>query len=131
MNGVFTMDGIDYNVNVINLTREGSIVDTENSGRVIAGDMFRDIIGTYYNYTIEITPLYGDYASYDNFYEVVTTPKVDSHLMVFPYGQSTLEFQAYVTTAKDKLHIQNGNNLWAHTTPLSLKFIAMSPQRRA
>lgn len=130
MNGVFTMDGIDYNVDVMKLQRKASITDTENSGRTLDHVMHRDIVGTFYNYTMEIRVLDNDYMSYDNFYEAVTDPNVDSHLMVFPYGQSTLEFQAYVTSATDELHIQNGHNLWAHNSGLSLNFIAMAPQRR-
>lgn len=126
---IFTMDGIDYNVNVMSLKRKASVTDTSNSGRTIDGVMHRDIIGTYYNYTMEIEPNDGDYASYDSFYDSVTSP-VDSHLMVFPYGQETLTFNAYVTSAEDDFRVKDGVNRWAYGSSMSLNFIAMEPQRR-
>ena len=51
--------------------------------------------------------------------------------MSFPYGQETLEFEAYVTNGKDKLKKEkdkDGNdiNKWSG---LSIDFIAMGPQR--
>ena len=71
-----------------------------------------------------------DNSDYDSFYEIVSAPKA-SHHMVFPYGQGTLEFEAYVTSGDDSLKMQgtdNGHiNKWSG---LSLNFIAMKPKRR-
>ena len=125
---VFSLDGKFYNLFVTELERDGEVTDTEASGRVNDYSMYRDIIGTFYNYTITIMPQGEDVDDYDEFYEQVTAP-VESHTMVFPYGQETLAFEAYVTKAKDKLIIRNGKNLWGRDG-LSLNFVAMAPQRR-
>ena len=129
MNGIFTIDGVSYNVDVMKLKRKAAVTDTDNSGRTIDGVMHRDIIGTYYNYTLEVAPYAGDYVSYDALYDAISAP-VDSRHVVFPYGQETLEFDAYVTSAEDELRIKDGVNRWAYDSNLSINFIAMAPQRR-
>lgn len=125
---VFTMDGKEYNLWVTSLERESKVTDTKNSGRTNDYAMHRDIIGTFYNYVMTVQPHGEDVEDYDAFYEQITAP-VESHDMVFPYGQETLSFKAYITSAKDKLIIRNGKNLWGRDG-VSLNFIAMEPQRR-
>lgn len=129
-NGVFTIDGVDLRLFVINLKRKFEVLDTQNSGRVQSLRMYRDIGGTFYNYTLEIDPEKSNRADYDTFYEIVSSP-VESHIMTFPYAQDTLTFEAYVTNGEDNLKIREENgkqvNKW---DGMSLNFIAMEPQRR-
>ena len=125
---VFQVDGIKYpGVNVLSLKRNFNVLDGENAGRLMDGSMKRDIIGTYYNYSMELTSDYSDPAEYDALYEVLSAP-VDSHTIVMPYGQSTLTFEAYIANGSDDLiHFRRDFNKWKN---LSFNFIAMSPQRR-
>ena len=124
----FTIDGTAYpNVYVTSLRRSFSVLDGENAGRVLTGAMVRDIIGTYYNYTMEISQNESDPAEYDRLYEVLSAP-VDSHVIVVPYGQSTLTFRAYVANGEDELmKCYDTLNTW---DSLSVSFVSMSPQRR-
>ena len=103
---IFSIDGVELRVNVIKLERGFSVTDTENSGRTQDFSMHRDVAGTFYN--------------------IISAP-VESHRMIFPYGQETLEFKAYVTQGKDSLKRIDGKNLWSG---LSVYFVAMAPQRR-
>lgn len=126
---VFTIDGKAYNVFVPadGIRRSGQILDGENAGRTLSGSMIRDIIGTYYNYSISIDADNTDSAEYDALYNVITAP-VDSHLLEVPYGQTTLVFEAYITSAADTLKsMANGVNRWGD---LTISFVAMEPQRR-
>lgn len=125
---VFTVDGTGYpEVNVLSLKRSFSVLDGPNAGRVMDGAMKRDIIGTYYNYTMELTSDFSDPEQYDTLYEVLSAPE-DSHALIVPYAQSLLTFQAYVSNGEDELlHIYDGLNKWGR---LSINFIAMKPQRR-
>ena len=125
---VFTVDGVGYfSVNVIGLDRAFSVMDGENAGRTMDGAMRRDIIGTYYNYSMELTSDYSDLSEYDRLYEVLSAP-VDSHTIVVPYGQETLTFEAYVANGNDSLlHNRPKFNKW---NSLSVNFVAMKPQRR-
>ena len=125
---VFTLDGVSYNVFVPEngIRRSGKILDGENAGRTPSGVMIRDIIGTYYNYSMDIDTQQTDVAEYDTLYEVLTAP-VDYHVIVVPYGQGTLTFNAYVTSAEDTLiTMADGVNRWGG---LTISFVAMKPQR--
>lgn len=123
-----TMDGTTYpNIHVVSLKRSFQVLDGENAGRVMTGDMERDIVGTYYNYAMEIDADDASPAEYDSFYEEISAP-VDYHVLIVPYAQTTLTFNAYVTNGTDDLeYMMDAQNRWGS---LSFNFIAMSPQRR-
>lgn len=128
MDAVFQLDGRAYNMIVPadGIKRSFQVLDGDNAGRTLSGIMSRDIIGTYYNYSLTVQPHGNDPAEYDAFYEAISAP-VDSHSLRFPYGQSTLTFQAYITSGEDTLQFQeNGQNYWGG---LTINFIAMGPQR--
>lgn len=109
------------------MKRSFSVLDGDNAGRVMTGDMVRDIIGTYYNYSMEIDSDESDPDEYDKLYEVLSAP-VNSHTITVPYGQRTMTFKAYATNGDDNLiKCYEGINGW---NGLSVNFIAMSPQKR-
>ena len=129
-NGVIILDGKEYNIGVMSLERSFEVSDTDASGRTKDWKMHRDVVGTFYNYTISVTVWRGDYDSYKRFYDVISAP-VASHTITVPYNDESLTFQAYCTKGKDKLIHKNrktGVQLW---NDLSVNFIAMEPQRKA
>ena len=106
------------------IKRSFSVADSDKAGRLLTGRMMRDIIGTFYNYTIEIDTNKLSQSEYDEFYEIVSAP-VDYHEISVPYAQTTLTFDAYITDGEDILKISNSSgNTW---TDLSLNFVAMEP----
>lgn len=125
---LFSIDGVPYpGVNVTSLKRSFSVLDGSNAGRTMDGAMQRDIIGTYYNYSMEIASDFSSPEEYDRLYETLSSPE-DSHTLVIPYAQETLTFQAYIANGEDELMHRYGDlNKWDH---LSINFIAMKPQRR-
>ena len=122
-----TLDGVTYpSIRIMSIKRSFSVLDGENAGRVMTGAMERDIIGTFYNYAVEVDADNIAPAEYDAFYDVISSP-VDSHTLVVPYAQTTLEFEAYVSNGEDELEIMGDTfNRWGN---LSFNFIAMAPQR--
>lgn len=122
-----TLDGVTYpHIHITSIKRSFSVLDGEIAGRVMTGQMERDIIGTYYNYALEIDPDDATPQEYDAFFESISAP-VDSHIIVVPYAQETLTFNAYVTNGTDSLSIMMPNqNRW---DGLSFNFIAMAPAR--
>lgn len=129
--GAFSIDGQEFNVTIPmgGIKRSFSVLDTDKSGRSQSGDMIRDIIGTYYNYTIEINTKSLNNDEYDRLYELVSAP-VEYHMLTVPYAQTTLTFKAYVTSGSDSFSFFEKDNK-VRWKGLSLNFIAMSPQRRA
>ena len=123
---VFTMVGRTWNVRVMSLFENGEVLDSDKSGRGATGNMVRDIIGTYYNYTITVKPKKSHLNEYDEFWNAVTSP-VESHQVSFPHNQSYLTFNAYITSASREIKIVTEDGfIWK---PMTLNFIAMEPQR--
>ena len=122
---IFTMDGIAYNVDVLSLTRKFSVMDTDKSGRTQDGQMYRDVVGTFYNYTVTVGVRGSDVQALEDFWEAISGPAV-SHVCVFPYGQQTLTQQMYVTGGEQALKLMRGGvNHW---DSISVNFIAMAPE---
>lgn len=130
---MFSIDGKEYDVSILFIPEEGierkfNILDGNNAGRLQAkGKMYRDIIGTFFTYVIKIDTNRLNPQEYDELYETISDPNVDSHTLVVPYGQSTLTFEAYITSGSDKLSRRiNGVNYWEG---LSLEFVSMQAIR--
>lgn len=125
---VFTVDGVEFpRIHVTSLKRSFAVLDGDNAGRTMDGAMHRDIIGTYYNYSMEIDPDDSSPDEYNTLYEMISSPE-DSHMITVPYAGETMTFEAYVANGEDELFsLYNGFNKWDN---LSVNFIAMNPQRR-
>lgn len=119
------MDGIAYNVRVSKMTRKFSVQDTDKTGRTQDGEMYRDIIGTFYNYSMTVEQMDGDAESFDSFWEAISKP-VESHVCVFPYGQSTMTQRMYITSGEQDLIVKMPmKNKWGE---IAVNYIAMSPK---
>lgn len=127
---IFTVDGRAYNIRILELKRKFAVTDTENSGRTADYAMHRDIIGTFYNYTLKVAPISNDMNSYNQFYEAVSNPSKASHDITVPFGDGSLTFKAYVTQGEDDLTVVNNKNYWGLNEGMTVNFIAMDPQRR-
>lgn len=124
----FKIDDVSYpNVKVGSIKRSFQIADGPNAGRAEDGGMIRDLIGTYYNYTIELLTYNFSQQDYDELYDVISKP-VAYHTITVPYGRNGYyQFKAYITSGEDELVDTQGEfNRWAG---LSLQFIAMKPFR--
>ena len=122
---LFVVDNKGYDVHVLKLTRKFSVLDTDKSGRTLAGQMYREPLGTFYNYTLTVAPRVGKEEEMDAFWEAISQPK-SYHVCVFPYGQKTLTQQMYKTTGEQALvRRTDGKNLWGE---ISVNFIAMGPK---
>lgn len=123
---VFTIDGRNYDVEIVSLKRKFSVLDGDKAGRAADGSMMRNIIGTYYNYSMQINTERLSRSEYDSLYEILSAP-VDSHTVVLPYGRTILTQKMYVTGGEDDLRIDNAGNIWDN---LSIEFVAMTPKRK-
>lgn len=122
---VFEIDGVGYDVDVVELKREFSVLDTDNSGRTMDGSMYREPIGTYYNYTMTVRPKAGAQGDMDAFWEAISQPVV-SHVCTFPYNQQTLTQRMYVTGGEQALSLLSEKGAaWGEA---SISFTALSPR---
>lgn len=122
---VFRIDGNGYHVRVLSLQRNFSIEEKGKTGRTQDGQMFRDVFGTYYHYTMKIAPKNGDRAALDAFWEAISQPDI-SHICEFPYGQRTLTQRMYVTAGQQELkRMGDEGNTWGE---LTIHFLAVKPE---
>ena len=126
------IDGKEYDAEMLfipesGIERQFNVLDGENTTILQEnGRMYREIIGTFYTYIVKIDTNRLNPQEYDELYETVCAP-VESHQLTLPYGQTTLSFEAYITSGKDKLLYQiNGVNYWGE---LSLEFVSMEAIR--
>lgn len=124
-NQAFLMDGIAYNIRVSKMTRKFSVQDTDRTGRTQDGEMYRDIVGTFYNYAMVVEQKDADTESFDQFWEAISQP-VESHVCVFPYNQSIMTQRMYITGGEQELVSRTPSRTkWGE---ISISYIAMSPK---
>lgn len=131
---IFSIDGQTFNIRIPQdgIKRSASVLDTDETERLQSGGMFRDIIGTYLNYTITIDTSLLDVESYDALYEILISP-VKSHTITVPYGQTTVTLEIYVSNVEDTLKRRelNGDNTKNFWHGLSVVFTSNDPFIRA
>lgn len=125
---VFKIDDRSYpNIHVVKLTRKFNILDGELAGRNVRGEMIRDVIGTYYNYSLELACTNLTQAEYAEFYLLISYP-ADSHKIEVPFNQYMYVFDAYITSGEDELkYMSETEKIWRGIT---CEFIAVKPARR-
>ncbi|MDR2046535.1 MAG: hypothetical protein LBP79_01290 [Clostridiales bacterium] len=112
---MFKIDGNEYDVIIPQggIERSFSVYDTKNTERLDNGEMFRDVLGTYYNYSVSVDGKNLSPEQYDALYELLSAP-TDFHTFEMPYGQTVLIFQGYVTSGKDTYTGRvGGQNRWS------------------
>lgn len=122
---LFSIDGKQFNIPFVDVKREAPFLD-KYATRTENGDLQREIIGVYYNYTLSFPNLILDREEYSELWDILTEPK-EFHSFVVPGSSGTYSFTGYVSSVSDQLIRQhNGNNYWGG---LSVKLIAKSPAR--
>lgn len=126
MQRLFSIDGKYFDgLFIKGISRGFTVQDSSKAGRTTSGAMVRDIIGTYYNYTISFDLSHLAPDDYNEFYDLISAP-VEKHQIVVPYGNGSMTYEAYVTKGEDKLNYNGADPSWRE---LSVQFIAMEPQR--
>lgn len=122
---LFSIDGEAFNIPLVGLKREAAVLD-KYATRTEGGDLQREIIGVYYNYTLTFPNLNIDREEYDRLWRKVTEP-VEFHDFIVPSSSGTFSFRGYITTSGDELkRSRDGKHYWGG---LSIKFIAKAPAR--
>lgn len=121
----FLIDGVSYNVQVMELTRSFVVKDAIKASETQNGNIYRNPIGTYYNYSMTVREKDGDRAAFDAFWEAISQPK-ESHVCVFPYNQSTLTQRMYVTSGSQGIRkLYKDGAQWQDIT---IQFTAQAPK---
>lgn len=122
------IDGQKFDIRLIRLDRTANILD-KYARRTIDGGLMRQVIGTYYNYSLEFA--YTDLAEkYNNLWQKLTEPK-EFHDIIIVDSIDTIAFTGYIANVKDRIIYAdpfNGNK--RKFEGLSCDLVAKFPQRR-
>lgn len=122
---IFYIDGKAYNVHVLSLVRKFAVLDTDKAGRTLNGKMYREPIGTFYNYSMTVSVKNGDTKAMEDLWKVISQPEV-SHKCKFLYGNDYLEQDMYITSGEQTVvRLLGDKTYWGD---MSLSFIAMKPK---
>jgi len=118
------IDGITFNVPVLDLTRSADFLD-KFAKRTDDGGMQRELIGVYFNYQLKLG-IAKDAAEYQRLWDKLTEP-VEFHTVVVPGTTGDYTFKAYFSNVKDKLLMKRQQrNYWQD---LTVNFTAQVPAR--
>lgn len=94
------IDNAEYQVAIVKMQRKGDILDL-TAKRTEDGVLHREVIGTYYNYTLEILAP-SKPALYESLWWKLTEP-VASHQIQLPYQPAP--FEGYFSSCKDDVNL--------------------------
>lgn len=120
------VDGIHFDIPMVSLKRNADFLD-KYAERVETGELKRELIGVYYNYTLTVgsSTAFGD-TDYDYFWDVMTEPK-EFHEISLPIKNGYYTFTAYISSVSDEYKkILDGK---AEFTGFTCKFTAQRPAR--
>lgn len=118
------IDGVSYNVAITSLKRKADILD-KSAYRSEDGELHREVIGTFYNYTLAIG-VYNNDELYNKLFEVLSDP-VAYHQVTLPHDNIT--FNGYFSSVQDEVVRLTENG--AKFKGLTCNLIAKSPRKRA
>lgn len=96
--------GRSYDVIVTAIEESFTILYTENTGRTLqAGTMVLDPIGTFFTHTVTFKRSKENVKEFDRLYEYLSTPRYDGIPIEIVHGQTTIQYEAYVSQGKRTL----------------------------
>lgn len=126
----FKIDGVSYSsdkIVITSITRNFNILDGDNAGRTVSGRVLRDVIGTFYNYSMTFKAKDSAAGEYGTLVETLSAP-VDFHEISFPFGNKTITQRMYVTSGSDKLiKFSPGVSEENKFSDISVNFISEKP----
>lgn len=97
--------GRSYDVIVTAIEESFTILYSENTGRVLGegAPMVLDPLGAFFSHTITFKRSKENVAEFDRLYEYLSTPRYDGIPIEIVHGQTTLQYDAYVSQGKRTL----------------------------
>lgn len=92
------IDGIEFPVAIVELKRKGDILDRV-ANRSEDGVLHREVIGTFYNYSLKIG-ITNDLVLYNKLFDKLTEP-VASHMIELPHDH--VVFEGYFGSVQDEI----------------------------
>jgi hypothetical protein len=119
------IDNIYFDIPLVSLKRNADVLD-KYANRTEDGDLKREIIGVYYNFTLTVGVVENP-AVYQSLWDKLTEP-TEFHTVELPDINGVYRFTAYISSVSDEYMKIKSNS--ASFQGLTAKFTAKSPARR-
>ena len=120
-----SIDGDYYDIPLVKMKRTADVLD-KYAKRVESGDLKREVIGTYYNYQLDIGEV-EDAELYDRLFDKLAEP-VEFHDFELPAKGGVTAFRGYVSSVSDEVKAIRAHGDIEYTS-LTCKFISKKPTR--
>lgn len=119
-----TIDGLYFDVPFISIKRDADVLD-KYAERTKDGVLRREVIGTYFNYTMGFGTI-DDTRTYNKLWDKLTEP-VAFHTVTLPSNDGNLTYSAYISSVSDEFEkILENKTVFKG---LTCKFTAEKPTR--
>ena len=95
----FILDNTEYTF-AVSVKRRSVVVSSDNSGMLMDGTYYNDVIGTYLEYDVSFAIPEGQQDAYVAFYEAITSP-VAYHDFVLPYNNQSVVVRGRIQNISD------------------------------
>lgn len=118
------IDGIYFDIPLLSVKRTGDFLD-KYANRLENGDLERELIGVYFNYTINIGTC--DVDTHKSLWDKLSEP-VPFHIITVPDSREDYTFQGYISGLSDE--IRKIYDDCVEYQNLTFKFTAKAPARK-
>lgn len=120
-----------WDVEIVELSENFNILYSENTGRTMSnGRMTLDPIGTFYGHKVVFAKRKNNQDEYDALFEFLSKPRFDGIPVELPHNQSTLKYDAYVSTGERKVRMIDKGNGVVNWDSFSANFVPMEAKVR-
>lgn len=127
---IFRIGGRSYNVSIIAVEENFTILYSESTGRTIAdgAEMTLDAIGTFYGHKITVRRKSGYEREFDDLFDYVSRPRSVGFEVEIVHNQSTIKYDAYTSNGKRGLKRISPDGKKVFWDELTLNIIPMKAQ---
>lgn len=119
------IDGIEYAIPYAVISRKADKL-YKYAERTEDGKLRSEVIGVYFNYSLQMGMSANNVASYAALWNTITSPR-ESYVVTLPNERGGLTFEAYFANIKDEVSKEKGGTTYFRN--LTFDVIAISPAR--
>lgn len=119
------IDGMYFDVPLVSVKREAKVLDKFAEREEESGDMVRELLGVYLNYTMNFGTIDDD-DLYESLFDKLTEP-VAFHDVTLPSTKKSYTFKCYVSSVSDEMEKIMDDTV--KFKGLTCKYIAKAPWR--
>lgn len=119
------IDGMYFDVPLVSVKREAKVLDKFAEREEESGDMLRELLGVYLNYTMNFGTIDDD-DLYESLFDKLTEP-VAFHDVTLPSTKKSYTFKCYVSSVSDEMEKIMDDTV--KFKGLTCKYIAKAPWR--